>query len=68
MTVRDNPVKRIVTVQKIGGKLIIDVQGTLHVPINLKLRSVADQKTPAIFPGLRCRNGVTSSVTPMEAA
>ena len=68
MTVRGNPVKRIVTVQKIGGKLVIDVQGTVHVPINLKLRSVSAQKTSAIFPGLRCRNGVTSSVTPIEAA
>jgi hypothetical protein len=66
MTVRGNPVKRIVTVQKIGGRLVIDVQGTVHV--NLKLRSVSAQKTPAIFPGLRCRNGVTSSVTPIEAA
>jgi len=68
MTVRDNPVKRIVTVQKIDGKLVIDVQGTVHVPIKLKLRSVATQKTPTIFPGLRCRNGGTSSVTPIEAA
>jgi hypothetical protein len=68
MTMRDNPVKRIVTVQKIDGKLAVGVQGTLHVPIKLKLRSVSTQKTPAIFPGLRCRDGVTSSVTSVEAA
>jgi hypothetical protein len=68
MTVRDNPVKRIMVVQKIGGKLVIDVQGTVQVPFNLKLRSVSFQKMPAIFSGLRRRNGVTSSVTPIEAA
>jgi hypothetical protein len=68
MTVRDNPVKRVVTVQKVGGRLVIDVQGTVHVPIMLTLRPVSAPKTPAIFPGWRCRNGVTSSVTPIEAA
>jgi hypothetical protein len=68
MTVGDNPVKRIMVLQKISGKLVINVQGTVHVPVNLKLRSVSAQKTPAIFSGLRCRNGGTSSVTPIEAA
>jgi hypothetical protein len=68
MTVRDNPVKRIVTVQRIDGTLVVGVQGTLHVPIKLKLRSVSTQKTPVIFPGLRCRDGATSSVTSLAAA
>ena len=44
MTVRDNPVKRIMVVQKIDGKLVIDIQGTVHVPIELKLRPVSTQK------------------------
>lgn len=61
MTVRDNPVKRIVTVQKIDGKLVVGVQGTLHVPIKLKLRSVFTQKTPTIFPGLSCRDGAVEA-------
>jgi hypothetical protein len=54
MTVRDNPVKRIVTVQKVGGRLVIDVQGTVRLPIKLTLRSVSTPKTSAIFPGWRC--------------
>lgn len=58
MTVRDNPVKRIMVVQKIDGKLVIDIQGTVHVPIELKLRPVSTQK----------RNAVTTSVTSIEAA
>jgi hypothetical protein len=50
MTVRDNPVKRIMVVQKIGGKLVVDVQGTVRVPIKLKLISVPAPKTQTIFP------------------
>lgn len=50
MTVRDNPVKRIMVVQKIDGKLVIDMQGTVHVPIKLKPRPVSTQKPDAIFP------------------
>jgi hypothetical protein len=38
MTVRDNPMKRIMVVRKIGGKLAVDVQGTVRVPIKLRLR------------------------------
>jgi hypothetical protein len=68
MTVQNNPVKRIMIVRKVGGKLVVDVQGTVHVPIKLKLRSVSTQEPPAIFPGLPCRNGFTSSVTTIEAA
>ena len=44
MTVRDNPVRRIIVVRKIGGKLVIDVQGTVRVPIKLKLNSVPAPK------------------------
>ncbi len=44
MTVRDNPVRRIIVVRKLGGKLVIDVQGTVRVPIKLKLNSVPDPK------------------------
>jgi hypothetical protein len=50
MTVRDNPVKRIMVVRKIGGKLVVDVQGTVRVPIKLKLISVPAPKTRTIFP------------------
>ena len=50
MTVHDNPVKRIVVVRKIGGKLVVDVQGTVRVPIKLKLISVPAPKTRTIFP------------------
>jgi hypothetical protein len=50
MTVRDNPVKRITVVQKIDGKLVIDIQGTVNVPIKLKLSPVSTQMTDAIFP------------------
>jgi hypothetical protein len=50
MTVHDNPVKRIVVVRKIGGKLVVNVQGTMRVPIKLKLVSVRTPKTRTIFP------------------
>ena len=40
MTVHNNPVKRIMVVRKIGGKLVVDVQGTVRVPIKLKPISV----------------------------
>jgi hypothetical protein len=50
MTVHNNPVKPIVVVRKIGGKLVIDVQGTARVPIKLKLVSGPAPKTPTIFP------------------
>ena len=38
MAVHNNPVKPIVVVRKIGGKLVVDVPGTAQVPIKLKLR------------------------------
>jgi len=44
MTVRDNPLKRIMVVRRIGGRLAIDVQGSVLAPIKLKLRSVPAQK------------------------
>lgn len=50
MTVRDNPVKRIMVVRKIGGKLVVDVQGTVRVPLKLKLISVPAPKTRTICP------------------
>jgi hypothetical protein len=50
MTVRNNPVKRIIVVRKIDGKLVVDVQGTVRVPIKLKLISVSAPKTRTIFP------------------
>ena len=50
MTVHDNPVKRIMVVRKIGGKLVVDVQGTARGPIKLKLVSVPAPKTRTIFP------------------
>jgi hypothetical protein len=50
MTVRDNPVKYIMVVRKIGGKLVVDVQDTVRVPIKLKLVSVPAPKTWTIFP------------------
>jgi hypothetical protein len=50
MTVRDNPVKRVMVVRKIGGKFVIDVQGTVRVPIKLKLFPGPAPKTRAIFP------------------
>jgi len=50
MTLRDNPVKRLMVVRKIGGKLVVDVQGTVRVPIKLKPISVPASKTQTIFP------------------
>jgi hypothetical protein len=50
MTVRDNPVKRIRVVRKVGGKFGADVQGKVRVPIKLKLVSVPTPKTRTIFP------------------
>ena len=50
MTVHDNPVKRIMVVRKIGGKLVVDVAATARVPIKLKLVSVDAPKTRTIFP------------------
>jgi hypothetical protein len=50
MTVRNNPVKRIMVVRKIDGKLVVDVQGTVRVPIKLKPISVPAPKTQTIFP------------------
>ena len=49
MTVRDNPVKRIMVVRKIDRKLVLDIQGTVRVPIKLKLISVPAPKTRTIF-------------------
>jgi len=57
MTVRDNPVKRIMVVRKIDGKLVVDVQGTVRVPIKLKLISVPAPKTRTIFPVLSVEMG-----------
>ena len=45
MTVRVNPVKRMMVVRKIGGKLMVDVQGTVRVPIKLKPISVPAPRT-----------------------
>lgn len=67
MTVRDNPVKRIMVVRKIGGKLVIDIQGTVGVPIKLKLISVPVPKTRTIFPDSLCRNRLFPLVIPIEA-
>jgi hypothetical protein len=50
MTVRDNPVKRTMVVRKIGGKLVVDLQGTVRVPFKLKLISVPAPKTRTVFP------------------
>ena len=50
MTVHDNPVKHIMVVRKIGGKLVVDLAGTARVPIKLKLVSVPAPKTRTIFP------------------
>ena len=50
MTVRDNPVKRIMVVRKIGGKFVADVQGTVRVPIKLKPILVPAPKIQTIFP------------------
>lgn len=68
MTVHDNPVKRIVTVRKVDGKLAIGLQGAEHRPVPLKMRSSCAQETPANFSGLRRRNGAAPSVTSIEAA
>jgi hypothetical protein len=42
MTVRDNPVKRIMTVRKVSGRLVVEVEGTVRMPIKLKLRGIDD--------------------------
>jgi len=42
MTVRDNPVKRIMTVRKVSGRLVVDVQGTVPAPIKFKLNGIDD--------------------------
>ena len=68
MTVRDNPVKRIMVVRKIDGKLVVDVQGTVRVPIKLKLISVPAPKTRTIFPVCSVEMGSSSPVTSIEAA
>jgi len=44
MTVRDNPLKRIMVVRRIGGRLAIDVQGSVLESIKLKLRPVPARK------------------------
>ena len=59
MTVRENSVKRIMAVRKIDGRLVLDVQGTVRVPIKLKLRNISY---------LLCRNRPSSPVIPIEAA
>jgi|HubBroStandDraft_2_1064218.scaffolds.fasta_scaffold518701_1 hypothetical protein len=59
MTVRENPVKRIMAVRKIDGRLVLDMQGTVRVPIKLKLRNISC---------LLCRNRPSSPVIPIEAA
>lgn len=68
MTVPDNPVKRIVTVRKVNGKLAIDMQGSEHRPVQLKMRSSSAANAPTNFCGLRRRNGAASTVTEIEAA
>jgi len=50
MKARDHPVKRIMLVRKIGGKLVVNVQGTARVPIKRKQVSFPAPKTQAIFP------------------
>jgi hypothetical protein len=50
MTLRDNPVKRLMVVRKIGGKLVLDVQGTVPVRIKLKPVSFPGPKMRAFFP------------------
>jgi hypothetical protein len=35
-------VKRIMTVRKVSGRLVVEVQGTVRVPIKLKLRAIDD--------------------------
>ena len=50
MTLHNNPTKRIMVVRKIGGRLVVDVQGTVRVPIKLKPISAPTPKTRTIFP------------------
>jgi hypothetical protein len=50
MTLRDNPVQRLMVVRKICGKLVVDVQGTVRVPIKLKPIPVPASKTQTSFP------------------
>ena len=57
MTVRDDPVKRIMVVRKIGGEPVVDVQGTVRVPIKLKIISVPAPKTRTIFPACSVEMG-----------
>ncbi len=59
MTGRDNPVKRIMAVWKIGCKLVVDVQSTVRVPVKLKLVSVPAPETWTIFGVGLCRNGLS---------
>jgi hypothetical protein len=59
MTMRENPMKRIMVVRKIDGNLVLNVQGTVPVPIKLKPRDISC---------LLCRNRFSSPVTPTEAA
>lgn len=68
MTVRDNPVKRIIVVRKISGRLAVGVQGTVQSPLAFNLRSVTARKKPSNISSLLCRNGAPLSVTPVEAA
>ena len=49
MTVRDNPVKRIMLVRKVGGKLVVDIQGTVRTPSKLKLVSGSAPKKQIYF-------------------
>jgi hypothetical protein len=50
MIMRNNPVKHMMLVRKIDGKLVVEVEGTVRVPIKLKPLSVPLPKTPTIFP------------------
>jgi hypothetical protein len=67
MTVRDNPVKRIILVRKISGKLAVGVQGYVEAPPALNLRPVAAPKALSIN-SARCRNVVSSPVITIKAA
>lgn len=68
MTVRDNPVRRIMLVRKVGGKLVVDIQGTVRAPIKLKLASGSTPKKPIYFPRCGWRNESFSHLSFVEAA
>jgi hypothetical protein len=68
MTVRDNPVKRIILVRKISGKLAVGVQGSVEAPLAFNLRPLAVPKTLPMNSSSPCRNEVSSPVTNTGAA